>query len=262
MILAKKQTSKTEMLVVEVSFTTDTSNTWCIDSAATHHICNSLQGFQVSRQLDDGEISLSLGSEARVSAVAVGVVRLCFQNNKVLILNNALYVPTIRRNLISVPSLALLGYTCVFGQNVVIKINGSFICSGNLFNGLYFVRPTVLEIQNSEIVDKSLTRKRKVSPSSVSKLWHLRLGHINLKRINILVQCGVLPSFEVEPISVCQSCLEGKMTKRPFSSKGNRAQGLLDLVHIDVCGPMSIKAREGYRYYVTFINDYSRYGYT
>ena len=133
------------MLVVEVSFIADTSNTWCIDSAATHHICNSLQGFQLSKPLEDGEISLSLGSEAKVSAVAVGVVRLAFQNNNVLILNNALYVTNIRRNLISVPSLALIGYTCVFGQNVVVKINGSFICSGNLSNGLYFVHPTVLE---------------------------------------------------------------------------------------------------------------------
>jgi len=259
-ILGKK-TGKTEMLVVEVSFIADTSDSWCIDSAATHHICNSLQGFQVSRQLDDGEISLSLGSAAKASAVAVGVVRLMFENNKILVLNNALYVPTIRRNLISVPSLALLGYTCVFGQNVVIKINGNFICSGNLSNGLYLVNPTVLEIHNSEISDKSLKRKRHL-PKSTSKLWHLRLGHINLKRIDRLVKSGVLPSFEVEPISICQSCLEGKMTKRPFSSKGNRAQGLLDLVHTDVCGPMSIRAREGYRYFVTFIDDYSRYGYT
>ena len=66
----------------------------------------------------------------------------------------------------------------------------------------------------------------------------------------------------VEHISVCESCLEGKMTKRPFYSKGNRASSLLELVHTDVCGPMNIKAREGYRYFVTFIDDYSRYGYT
>ncbi|KAL5569925.1 hypothetical protein UlMin_026500 [Ulmus minor] len=51
------------------------------------------------------------------------------------------------------------------------------------------------------------------------------------------------------------------MTKRPFGSKGNRVEGLLELVHSDICGPMSIKARGGYKYYVTFIDDYSRYGY-
>ena len=85
-------------------------------------------------------------SEAKVSAVAVGVIRLAFQNNNILILNNVLYVLNIRQNLISVPTLALQGYTCVFGQNMVIKINGNFICSGNLSNSLYFVHHNVLEI--------------------------------------------------------------------------------------------------------------------
>ena len=51
------------------------------------------------------------------------------------------------------------------------------------------------------------------------------------------------------------------MTKRPFGSKGNRAEDVLELVHSDVCGPMNIKARGGYEYYITFIDDYSRYGY-
>ncbi|MBM0273880.1 hypothetical protein JNZ24_10670, partial [Streptococcus suis] len=148
-LLAKKQIGKAEMLVDEVCFIADTSDTWCIDSGVTHHICNSLQGFQVSRQLDDGEISLTLGSKARVSAVAVGVIRLVFPNNKILVLNNALYVPSIRRNLISVPSLALQGYTCTFGQNVVIKTNGNFICSGNLSNGLYLVYPTIHELYDT-----------------------------------------------------------------------------------------------------------------
>ena len=74
------------------------------------------------------------------------------------------------------------------------------------------VHPTVIEIQNTETIDHSLPRKRKRSSSNSTKLWHLRFGHINLNRINRLVQGGLLPSFEVEPISVCESCLEGKMT--------------------------------------------------
>ena len=100
-------------------------------------------------------------------------------------------------------------------------------CSGNLSDGLYLVNPTVLEILNSEIIDKSLKSKRYL-PKSISKLWHLRVGHNNLKRIDRLVESGVLLSFEVEPISICQSCLEGIMTKTPFPSKGNMTQGLLD----------------------------------
>ena len=51
------------------------------------------------------------------------------------------------------------------------------------------------------------------------------------------------------------------MTKRPFSAKGERSKEPLQLVHSDVCGPLSVQARGGYGYFVTFIDDYSRYGY-
>ena len=51
------------------------------------------------------------------------------------------------------------------------------------------------------------------------------------------------------------------MTKWPFSAKGRRAQDLLELIHSDVCGPISIQARGGYEYFITFIDDYSRFGY-
>ena len=51
------------------------------------------------------------------------------------------------------------------------------------------------------------------------------------------------------------------MTKRSFSAKGTRANEPLQLVHSDVCGPVSVQARGGYEYFVTFIDDYSRYGY-
>ena len=65
----------------------------------------------------------------------------------------------------------------------------------------------------------------------------------------------------MEPFQVCESCLEGKMTTRPFKAKGNRAKEVLELVHTDLCGPMNIQARGGYEYFITFIDDYSRYGY-
>lgn len=64
-----------------------------------------------------------------------------------------------------------------------------------------------------------------------------------------------------EPIQVCGSCLEGWMTKRPFKVKGNRATIQLKLVHVDICGPISIQTKGGYEYFITFIDDYLRYGY-
>ena len=51
------------------------------------------------------------------------------------------------------------------------------------------------------------------------------------------------------------------MTKAPFPKKGKRTSDLLALIHTDVCGPMSTCTRNGDRYFITFTDDYSRYGY-
>ena len=53
----------------------------------------------------------------------------------------------------------------------------------------------------------------------------------------------------------------GKLTKNPFSRTMERAIDLLEIIHTDVCGPMSVEARGGYRYFLTFIDDLSRYEY-
>ncbi|KAL0445260.1 UNVERIFIED_CONTAM: Transposon Ty1-BL Gag-Pol polyprotein [Sesamum latifolium] len=51
------------------------------------------------------------------------------------------------------------------------------------------------------------------------------------------------------------------MTNKPFVGQSTLANGLLDLIHTDVCGPLNTQARGGYSYFVTFIDDYSRYRY-
>ena len=89
----------------------------------------------------------------------------------------------------------------------------------------------------------------------------MRLGHINLNMINRLVKDRSLDNLVLEPMPICESCTEGKMTKRPFSPKGNRLSELLELVHTDVCGPINIRAHCSYEYFITFTDDYSRYGY-
>ena len=53
----------------------------------------------------------------------------------------------------------------------------------------------------------------------------------------------------------------GKMTKTPFFRKMEQANDLLEIIHRDVCGPISIEARGGYRYFLTFPDDLSRYEY-
>ena len=84
------------------------------------------------------------------------------------------------------------------------------------------------------------------------------LDYINLKGKRRLVSYGPLATLTLEQLPLCQNCIQGKMTKRSFTSKGVRAQGCMDLIHSDVFGQFSVHARGGYEYFITFTDDYSR----
>ena len=217
-----------------------------------------------SRELADRDVTMRVGSGEVISAKAVGVARLNFRN-KFLVLNNVFFIPGFRRILISVSMLHEQLFSISFINNeIVISRNGLDICHAKPENGLYALRPTERSLNNSELFNvehPKSNKHQKFSHSDNTYLWHLRLGHINLDRINRLVKGGPLRKLNVGTLPVCESCLEGKMTKRPFSAKGERSKEPLQLVHSDVCGPLTVRTRGCYEYFVTFIDDYSRYGY-
>ena len=66
------------------------------------------------------------------------------------------------------------------------------------------------------------------------------------------------PMFSLDQHGVCKGCASGKYAKTIFPSSDSRSKGILDLIHLDVYGPMSIVSIGGDSYYVTFIDDYSR----
>jgi hypothetical protein len=57
---------------------------------------------------------------------------------------------------------------------------------------------------------------------------------------------------------ICKGCAQGKNVKSPFPSSDNKAKRFLDIVHLDVWGPMKTTSLSGYVYYVSFIDDFSR----
>ena len=199
-----------------------------------------------------------MGDTSRVATVTVGVITLHFGGGKKLVLSNCLYVPGVRRNLVSVSCLSCNGYSSLFNKNFIfIKYRYDVICRGMLSDNLYLLEPISLQINSHE----SNHKRKEISPVNQTHLWHLRLDHINLERIRSMVTGGLLSPLDVTALSVCESCLERKMIMRHFKAKGYRAKEVLDLVHTDLCGPMSTIARGGYEYFITFIDDYLRYEY-
>ena len=130
------------------------------------------------------------------------------------------------RNLISATYLGKHGYCVILKDNVVIKKGKMFICSGNIVGGLYILTPDKHELYNSELDNDSHVKslKRKFPSTSDAYLWHLHLGNINSNRIQRLIKEGLLEPLDFDGFPVYESCLEGKLTKRPFNAKGRRAQ--------------------------------------
>ena len=67
-----------------------------------------------------------------------------------------------------------------------------------------------------------------------------------------------LPEFEVQIDGVCRGCALGKNVKKPFSSSDSGAKGIFDLIHSDLCQPMSVTTQSGHLYFMIFIDDYSQ----
>ena len=135
--------------LLEICLVQNPTNSCCVDSSCTNHICNSLQGFQETRKFNEGELFLTLADGSKILVVAVGV-NLCFEF-RVLILEDYLYVPNVHRNLIFATYLGKHRYCVILKDNVVIKKDKVFICSDNIVNGLYILTPDKYELYNSEL---------------------------------------------------------------------------------------------------------------
>ena len=123
---------------------------------------------------------LTLADESRIPVVAVEVFNLCF-GTRVLILKDCLYVPNVYRNLISATYLGRRGYYVILKDNIIIKKDKVFICSGNIVDGLYILTLNKHELYNFELDNNSHVKslKRKFPSTNNAYLWHLCLGHIN-----------------------------------------------------------------------------------
>ena len=102
---ATKKPGMSDLNIVEACLVENYNDKWIIDSGATNHVCYSLQWFQQTRLLEEGQRSLRLGNGDLIHVRAVGSVILRFENKRTLFLSDCLFVPDFKRNLISVSCL-------------------------------------------------------------------------------------------------------------------------------------------------------------
>jgi hypothetical protein len=198
---------------------------------------------------------MRVGNGQSVYIVAEGTLHLRLPSGMILVLNKCYYVPALSINIVSGSRLSRDGYHFEFVTNgCSIFKDGVFYVHAPDRDGLY-IMDRVTHINSVDV------KRCKHSDDNATYIWHCRLGHVGAKRMKKLHNDGLLGSLDFDSFDMCESCLLGKMTRTPFTGTIERASDLLGLIHTDVCGPMSISTRNGYRYFVTFTDDLSRYGY-
>lgn len=219
---------------------------WYFDSGASNHVTHQNEKLQDLSE-SNGKNSLLVGNGKRLSILASGSTQL---NN--LNLPNVLYVPEITKNLLSVSKLTADNNALVeFDANycyVKDKLTGKALLKGKLRDGLY-----QLSSVNSQV------NKDPCTYMSVKENWHRKLGHPNNKVLEkVLKNCNVKASSN-DQFSFCEACQFGKLHLLPFKPYSSHAKEPLDLNHSDVWGPAPILSPSNFKYYVHFIDDFSRF---
>src|SRR4051812_22002898 len=244
--------------VIDVYLTSARCSAWVYDTGSVANICNSKQELRNRRRLARYEVTMRVGNGSKVDVMAVGMLSLVLPSGLVLNLNKCYYVPALSMNIISGSCLLQDGYSFKSENNgCSIYMSNIFYGHAPIVNGLF-----LLNLERDETHIHNIEAKRcKVDSDNTTYLWHCRIGHIGVKRMKKLHSDGLLESLDFESFDTCEPCLMGKMIKTPFSGMMERATDLLEIIHTDVCGLMSVSTHGGYRYFITFTDDLSRYGY-
>ncbi|KAL0325276.1 UNVERIFIED_CONTAM: Retrovirus-related Pol polyprotein from transposon TNT 1-94 [Sesamum radiatum] len=197
---------------------------WILDTDCGAHICNDMQVLQRSRKLSKDEVVLRLGDGKAVAAEAVGIINLLVSDRVRLELKDCYFVPSMIKNIISIPLLDNAGFEFLIYKNCFYLMKDGFShLLGKLNNGLYILQMSdwIMTAQN----------KRKLENLENAQIWHTRLGQISQDRMKRLVDSK---SLEIDN---------------------------LDNLPAFVSGPLNTQARGGFSYFITFTDDHSRFDY-
>nr|GEU69514.1 retrovirus-related Pol polyprotein from transposon TNT 1-94 [Tanacetum cinerariifolium] len=141
----------------------------------------------------------------------------------------------------------------------VRDLQGNDLLTGNRGSDLY-----TISLQEST----SLTPLCLMAKASPTQAWlrHRRLSHLNFDYINLLSKKDVvigLPKLKYVKDQLCSSCELSKAKRSSFKLKAiPSSKGRLNLLHIDLCGPMQVASINGKKYILVIVDDYSRYTWT
>nr|KAJ0218783.1 hypothetical protein LSAT_V11C300120880 [Lactuca sativa] len=225
---------------------------WSVDSGARNHICKDLRWFKECQPIEDGSV-VKMRNVATEPIKGLGSVLLYFTSRKCLCLSNVLYVPGIRKNLVSE---IVLNNGVLKSDKYILSRHGSFMGFGYVCNGMIRLNINYPIIDNSVCMTSTSTSNN----FNKSELWHARLGHIHYKRLKDMYKMSLILAFDMKNNEKCKTCMLTKITRQPFKDVVRESK-VLDLIHNDLCDFHATPSLGNKKYVVTFIDDASRYCY-
>lgn len=186
-------------------------------------------------------------------------------------MNDVVYVPSLRNNLLSVMKLIDHGLKKVSFVDHSVKItnkdSSEIIATGKRINN-HFVIDMIpgSEVNNNykcykaSLNSKSNNEKVQVKfNGDDANIWHCRLGHINNKYMQKLIKEELTRGINNNIKDVdCDACKTCKLTRKPHKTVlYDQSTQPLELLHMEVCGPMPVESMGNARYVLLIIDDYS-----
>ena len=172
-------------------------------------------------------------------------------------INNVWLVDGLEHNLLSISQFCDNGYDVLFEKpncTVVNKEDKSIVFKGKRVDNVY-------KINFSELADQKVICL--LSVNDKKWMWHRRLGHANWRLISKLSKLQLvkgLPDIDYHSDALCGACQRGKIVKSSFKTKDIVSTSRpLELLHIDLFGPVSTASLYGSRYGLVIVDDYSRW---
>uniref|UniRef100_A0AAG5D8R7 Endonuclease n=1 Tax=Anopheles atroparvus TaxID=41427 RepID=A0AAG5D8R7_ANOAO len=239
-----------------VSETFDEAKPWVVDSGASSHTVSDRDCFNELLSCDVKWVKLADGKRAPVEGKGTAKVTLCDEGGqpRQIQLSDALYTPSLTLNLLSVSQITKKGARVTFKENSCeITCGKAIVALAYSVNGLY-----VLEQPKNAVLATSSHHNK-----ACEHVWHRRFGHRDDRATDRLVKENLATGCKVNKCGVnvnCEPCLKSKSVRTSFPKESlSSTSAVMDLVHTDVCGPVETPSVSGYRYFMTMIDDHSRY---
>lgn len=226
---------------------------WYVDSGATSHICNRKELFKDFDEKESTMITVANGYELKSCGKGTCEINILNDsgNNQKIMVKDVLYVPSIESNLLSVKKLTERGLKIIFYDNLCeIWNRNEILATAVMTKGLYKIKTST----DDKIKQHAMMVKKCVH------YWHRVYGHRNIDIVKKVLSKTDKYFDKCNCEDACEICVQGKMSRKVFPKCSNQqSYNILDLIHSDVCGPMDIQTPSGKRFFVTFIDDFSKY---